>query len=188
MKPGELIDLCIECYCTYSPSKVTLDSHLEVFLAKIDATDEGDAVFIKQVVYGCIRFKKLNKVTLTALYFKHGTQVTCLRRASRPLPPTPSTHPERSHVAGQRRRQASRSLRRGRLRSVMRTAPAGMPRLDLARNALEACACRSLAGSSCRACWWPGCAGWGVCALLDKFRLIVRLTRGNLVPTLNPKP
>ncbi|KAJ1483220.1 hypothetical protein T484DRAFT_1801018, partial [Baffinella frigidus] len=76
MKPGELIDLCIECYCTYSPSKVTLDSHLEVFLAKIDATDEGDAVFIKQVVYGCIRFKKLNKVTLTALYFKHGTQVS----------------------------------------------------------------------------------------------------------------
>jgi len=76
MKPGELIDLCIECYKTYQPSKVTLDSHIEVFLAKIDCNDEGDVVFIKQVVYGCIRYKKLNKVTLTALYFKHGTQVS----------------------------------------------------------------------------------------------------------------
>ena len=102
MKPGELIDVCIECYKTYTPSKVTLDSHLEVFLAKIDATDEGDVVFIKQVVYGCIRFKKLNKVTLTALYFKHGTQVTCPRRAS-PRPPLPhSPHYEGSQVAGRR--------------------------------------------------------------------------------------
>jgi len=28
------------------------------------------------VVYGCIRFKKLNKVVLTALYFKHGSEVS----------------------------------------------------------------------------------------------------------------
>jgi hypothetical protein len=96
MKPGELIDVCIECYKTYTPSKVTLDSHLEVFLAKIDATDEGDVVFIKQVVYGCIRFKKLNKVTLTALYFKHGTQVMCPRRASPRSPRSLTAHTTRA--------------------------------------------------------------------------------------------
>jgi hypothetical protein len=55
---------------------MTIDSHIEVFLASIDCSDEGDELFIKQVVYGCIRFKKLNKVNLTALYFKHGTEVS----------------------------------------------------------------------------------------------------------------
>ncbi len=56
--------------------QVTIDSHLEVYLAQIECTDEGDQLFIKQVVYGCIRFKKLNKINLTALYFKHGTEVS----------------------------------------------------------------------------------------------------------------
>lgn len=55
---------------------MTIDSHIEVFLASIDCSDEGDELFIKQVVYGCMRFKKLNKVNLTALYFKHGTEVS----------------------------------------------------------------------------------------------------------------
>jgi len=130
MKPGELIDVCIECYKTYTPSKVTLDSHLEVFLAKIDATDEGDVVFIKQVVYGCIRFKKLNKVTLTALYFKHGTQVTCPRRAS-PRPPLPHSPHYRGFLGGRPAadsRRASGSNRRWR----EHTGPVGRPRLDFA--------------------------------------------------------
>ncbi len=56
--------------------QMTIDSHLEVYLAQIECTDEGDQLFIKQVVYGCIRFKKLNKINLTALYFKHGTEVS----------------------------------------------------------------------------------------------------------------
>jgi hypothetical protein len=56
--------------------QMTIDSHLEIYLAQIECTDEGDALFIKQVVYGCLRFKKLNKVNLTALYFKHGTEVS----------------------------------------------------------------------------------------------------------------
>mmetsp|Transcript_16354 Transcript_16354/g.37349 ORF Transcript_16354/g.37349 Transcript_16354/m.37349 type:complete len:809 (-) Transcript_16354:65-2491(-) len=76
MKPSELVDRCIECYKSFQPNKMTLDSHLELFLAQIDCSDEGDAIFIKQVVYGCMRYKKLIKVLLTALYFKHGTEVS----------------------------------------------------------------------------------------------------------------
>ncbi len=101
MKPGELIEMCIKGYKAYNPNKMTIDAHLEVFLAEIGCKDEGDSVFIKQasrnqstasalnqykaahiilpsrqVIYGCLRFKKLNKVTLTALYFKHSSQVT----------------------------------------------------------------------------------------------------------------
>ena len=76
MKPGELVHHCIECYTSFNSKKTTIDSHIELYLTKIDCADEGDAVFIKQVVYGCIRFKKLNKVVLTALYFKHGTEVS----------------------------------------------------------------------------------------------------------------
>eukprot|EP00283_Hemiselmis_rufescens_P018177 CAMPEP_0173441814 /NCGR_PEP_ID=MMETSP1357-20121228/24157_1 /TAXON_ID=77926 /ORGANISM="Hemiselmis rufescens, Strain PCC563" /LENGTH=795 /DNA_ID=CAMNT_0014407417 /DNA_START=119 /DNA_END=2502 /DNA_ORIENTATION=+ len=76
MTPAELIEQCIACYKAFQPNKMTIDSHIEVFLASIDCADEGDEVFIKQVVYGCIRFKKLNKINLTALYFKHGTEVS----------------------------------------------------------------------------------------------------------------
>lgn len=76
MKPAELVNHCIECYTSFNSKKTTIDSHIELYLTKIDCVDEGDAVFIKQVVYGCIRFKKLNKVVLTALYFKHGTEVS----------------------------------------------------------------------------------------------------------------
>jgi hypothetical protein len=76
MKPGELVNHCIECYTSYNSKKTTMDSHIELYLTKIDCIDEGDGVFIKQVVYGCLRFKKLNKVVLTALYFKHGTEVS----------------------------------------------------------------------------------------------------------------
>mmetsp|Transcript_40161 Transcript_40161/g.126368 ORF Transcript_40161/g.126368 Transcript_40161/m.126368 type:complete len:83 (+) Transcript_40161:150-398(+) len=76
MKPSELVDRCIECYKSFQPNKMTLDSHLELFLAQIDCSDEGDAVFIRQVVYGSMRYKKLIKVLLTALYFKHGTEVS----------------------------------------------------------------------------------------------------------------
>eukprot|EP00288_Rhodomonas_lens_P017115 CAMPEP_0177698456 /NCGR_PEP_ID=MMETSP0484_2-20121128/5051_1 /TAXON_ID=354590 /ORGANISM="Rhodomonas lens, Strain RHODO" /LENGTH=780 /DNA_ID=CAMNT_0019209551 /DNA_START=35 /DNA_END=2374 /DNA_ORIENTATION=+ len=76
MKPAALLDACVQCYKSYNPNKVTMDSHLEYFIAEIDCTDEGHALFIKQVVYGCIRYKKLNKVVLTALYFKHGTEVS----------------------------------------------------------------------------------------------------------------
>jgi len=76
MKPQDLVNHCIECYTSFNSKKTTIDSHVELYLTKIDCADEGDAVFIKQVVYGCIRFKKLNKVVLTALYFKHGSEVS----------------------------------------------------------------------------------------------------------------
>ena len=76
MKPQELVDHCIECFTSFNSKKTTIDAHIELYLTKIDCADEGDAVFIKQVVYGCIRFKKLNKVVLTALYFKHGSEVS----------------------------------------------------------------------------------------------------------------
>ena len=71
-----LVDHCIECFTSFNSKKSTIDSHIDLYLTSIDCVDEGDAVFIKQVVYGCLRFKKLNKVVLTALYFKHGTEVS----------------------------------------------------------------------------------------------------------------
>lgn len=48
-------DRCVSFSCLlspplrYNPNKVTMDSHLEYFIAEIDCTDEGHALFIKQV-------------------------------------------------------------------------------------------------------------------------------------------
>ena len=41
-----------------------------------NVSDQGDALFIKQVVYGCVRYKKMLKVFLNALYFKHSSEVS----------------------------------------------------------------------------------------------------------------
>jgi hypothetical protein len=49
MKPGELIETCIKGYKAFNSNKMTIDAHLEVFLAEIGCSDEGDSVFIKQV-------------------------------------------------------------------------------------------------------------------------------------------
>jgi hypothetical protein len=48
---------------------MTLDTHIDTFLENQKIDDEFEAVFVKQVVYGLNRYKKMLKVALSALYF-----------------------------------------------------------------------------------------------------------------------
>lgn len=61
MKPADLVRLCIDFEKSFKPSITTLDIHLSECIEKSQVADESDAVFIKQVVYGLVRYKKLIK-------------------------------------------------------------------------------------------------------------------------------
>ena len=72
LTPGDLIARCEECVRTWEPSKTTVDSHTEQYIAKHRISDPDDQRFVQQVMYGTMRFKKMLKIFLSSLYFKHG--------------------------------------------------------------------------------------------------------------------
>ena len=61
---GALVAACEEAVRTYEPAKTTVDSHAGDFLAAKRITDPDDARFVQQVMYGCMRYKKLLKIFL----------------------------------------------------------------------------------------------------------------------------
>eukprot|EP00741_Cyanophora_paradoxa_P008266 tig00001278_g7996.t1 len=72
MKYPELVELCAKVIKSYDPITTTVDTHAENFLAQQKIVDEHEATFIKQVLYGCIRYKKLLKVFISSFYFNEG--------------------------------------------------------------------------------------------------------------------
>lgn len=77
--------LCEQCYAELDVGKTTVDSHTEDFLkgkrligpggSAVSQDDEDTATFVKQVVYGTVRYKRLIMVLLTAFYNKHSGQI-----------------------------------------------------------------------------------------------------------------
>ena len=72
LTPGELIARCEECVRTYDPSRTTVDSHTDEYVTRKRISDPDDERFVQQVMYGTFRYKKMLKIFLSSLYFKHG--------------------------------------------------------------------------------------------------------------------
>jgi len=72
LSPGDLIARCEECVRTWEPSKTTVDSHVEEYVTRNRVSDPDDQRFVQQVMYGTMRYKKMLKIFLSSLYFKHG--------------------------------------------------------------------------------------------------------------------
>ena len=72
LTPAELIARCEECVRTWDPSRTTVDSHIEEYVTRTRISDPDDERFVQQVVYGTFRYKKMLKIFLSSLYFKHG--------------------------------------------------------------------------------------------------------------------
>ena len=70
--PAALMAACEEAVRTYNPVKTTVDTHTADYIAEKKIGDADDQRFIEQVMYGCMRYKKMLKVFLSSLYFKHG--------------------------------------------------------------------------------------------------------------------
>ena len=72
MDPAELISACEEMVRTFNPIVTTVDSHAAEYIKLKRVGDADDKLFLEQVLYGCVRYKKMLKVFLSSLYFKHG--------------------------------------------------------------------------------------------------------------------
>ena len=72
MDPTELISACEEMVRTFNPIVITVDSHAAEFIKLKKVVDADDKMFLEQVLYGVVRYKKMLKVFLSSLYFKHG--------------------------------------------------------------------------------------------------------------------
>ena len=72
MDPTELISACEEMVRTFNPIVTTVDSHAAEYIKLKRVGDADDKLFLEQVLYGCVRYKKMLKVFLSSLYFKHG--------------------------------------------------------------------------------------------------------------------
>lgn len=63
MRKSDLIKACENLIKTFNPKTVTLDSHAAEVLGDCESPDaDPNAVFIKQVFYGCVRNKTALKV------------------------------------------------------------------------------------------------------------------------------
>ena len=69
MKFAELIETCIECIREFNDVINTIDSHADNFLSHIK--DPYEKVFIKQIFYGCVRYKDFLKVFVKRFYEKN---------------------------------------------------------------------------------------------------------------------
>ena len=62
MKYSQLIEKCILLIDTFDENKMTPDSHAEQFLSQLKCEDT-ERVFMKQVFYGCQRYRAFLKVS-----------------------------------------------------------------------------------------------------------------------------
>ena len=67
----QLLQACQDCCTTFNPAQLSLDAHADAFLAERDITVQSDCSFIKQVLYGTVRFHALLKTFVEAFYRKN---------------------------------------------------------------------------------------------------------------------
>lgn len=67
MKYSQLIEKCIELIDGFDENKMTPDSHAEQFLGQLKCEDT-ERVFLKQVFYGCERYRGFLKVANNAIF------------------------------------------------------------------------------------------------------------------------
>jgi hypothetical protein len=70
MKPAELLKACISILDTYDPKKTTVDAHCEASPV-MKKVSEVEQKFIKQVFYGCVRYKKFLGIFVTGFLYKN---------------------------------------------------------------------------------------------------------------------
>lgn len=71
LSAAALVAACEEAVRTFEPAKTTVDSHTDDFIRSKRISDPEDQRFVQQVMYGCLRYKKMLKIFLSSLYFKH---------------------------------------------------------------------------------------------------------------------
>jgi len=69
-KPADLLKACITILDTFDPKKTTVDAHCEASPVMKKVT-EVEQKFIKQVFYGCVRYKQFLRIFVTGFLYKN---------------------------------------------------------------------------------------------------------------------
>jgi len=82
LQSADLLELCIQAIEGFvKVRKVqTLDAYADIFVAGKKGLDAEDEMFVKQVLYGCERHKKMIKVVISSFYFKHSHEASLTER------------------------------------------------------------------------------------------------------------
>ena len=68
MSVPELLQACQDCCATFNSAQLSLDAHADTFVADRKVTSQSDCSFIKQVLYGTVRYKALLKPFVESFY------------------------------------------------------------------------------------------------------------------------
>jgi len=69
LAPGPLLELCESALKAFNPLNSTLDSHLAAVLSGQRTLSASDATFVRQALYGCVRYKAALKALITSFYY-----------------------------------------------------------------------------------------------------------------------
>ena len=79
LQPGELLSLCVECYDSFSPTRMALSSHVEDFVEtvhpELSASPEA-AAFVSDVVLSLERLHPFLSLTVDGLYAVHSSDIS----------------------------------------------------------------------------------------------------------------
>ena len=78
LDPADLISLTVQAVDSFVAVQLvkTLDAHADEFLKSKKGLEDVDQEFVRQVLYGVNRYKKLVKVMVSSFYFKHSHEAS----------------------------------------------------------------------------------------------------------------
>ena len=66
-----LLDACLQCCTSFKPAQFSLDAHADTFLKERKISADTDRAFVRQVLYGTVRYQALLTCFVKAFYHKN---------------------------------------------------------------------------------------------------------------------
>ena len=66
-----LLETCLLCCSSFKPAQFSLDAHADAFLKEHKVTTDTDGAFVRQILYGTVRYQALLTCFAKAFYHKN---------------------------------------------------------------------------------------------------------------------